>query len=78
MHCTAVVARHDLASSKLSRLGAPSGRLFSKIWRLTLPAIDILQSNWIAVAMAPHPVGIPSYMIANSALRRSVTSMQPG
>ena len=29
-------------NSKLPRLGAPSGRLFSKIWRLTLPAIDIL------------------------------------
>src|SRR5262249_38039939 len=26
-------------NSKLSRLAAPSGRLLSKIWRLTLPAI---------------------------------------
>src|ERR1700687_4127570 len=29
-------------NSKLSRLGVPSGRLFSRIWRWTLPAIDIL------------------------------------
>src|SRR5262245_47798677 len=29
-------------SSKLSRFGAPSGRLLSRIWRLTRPAIGIL------------------------------------
>src|SRR5215470_938424 len=29
-------------NSKLPRLGAPSGRLFSKIWRLMLAAIDTL------------------------------------
>src|SRR5262249_18675398 len=28
-------------NSKLSRLGAPSGRLFSKIWRLTLGVINL-------------------------------------
>src|SRR6266849_34922 len=31
-------------SSKLSRPGAPSGRLLSRIWRLTLPAMDTLLS----------------------------------
>src|SRR5215510_11066407 len=29
-------------NSKLSRLGTPSGRLFSKIWRLTFLTIDTL------------------------------------